>query len=143
MHPGQPKHRIDCPERNRSIGTKNYLDISDRFWKIVFAKSNLSLYLDIYLHVTTCHQLLEGVCVVNHQSRNIDSRFRLTRVGWAVLFSNRKNDIIYEQSHNVKIPPLYFWHRKKGKLQSVEIPSILSHHFHHICKMFITIFANT
>ena len=60
-HPGQPKHRIDCPERNRSIGTKNYLDISDRFWKIVFAKSNLSLCLDIYLHVTTYHQLLEGV----------------------------------------------------------------------------------
>ena len=72
-HRGQP---IDCPERNSSIATKIYLDISTRFLKYLFAKSVLSHNSDTYLHVTRCHQLLEGVSLVNHQSRNIDSRFR-------------------------------------------------------------------
>ena len=73
VHRGQP---IDCPERNSSIATKIYLDISTRFLKCFFAKSVLSHNSDTYLDVTRCHQLLEGVSLVNHQSRNIDSRFR-------------------------------------------------------------------
>ena len=67
---------IDCPERNSSIATKIYLDISTRFLKCFSAKSVLSNNSDTYLHVTTCHQLLDGVSLVNYQSRNIDSRFR-------------------------------------------------------------------
>ena len=72
-HRGQP---IDCADRNSSNATKIYLDISTRFLKCFFAKSVLSHNSDTYLDVMRCHQLLEGVSLVNHQSRNIDSRFR-------------------------------------------------------------------
>ena len=73
VHRGQP---IDCPERNSSIAPQIYLDISTRFFKYLFAKSVLSHNPDTYLQVTRCHQLLEGISLVNHQSRNIDRRFR-------------------------------------------------------------------
>ena len=73
LHYGQP---IDCADRNSSNATKIYLDISTRFLKCFFAKSVLSHNSDTYLDVMRCHQLLEGVSLVNHQSRNIDSRFR-------------------------------------------------------------------
>ena len=73
QHYGQP---IDCADRNSSNATKIYLDISTRFLKCFFAKSVLSHNSDTYLDVMRCHQLLEGVSLVNHQSRNIDSRFR-------------------------------------------------------------------
>ena len=73
-HRGQP---IDCVDGNSSSATKIYLDISTRFLKCFFAKSVLSHNSDTYLDVMRCHQLLEGVSLVNHQSRNIDSRFRI------------------------------------------------------------------
>ena len=94
IHRGQPKHRIDCPEHNSSIGTKIYPDISDRPLKMGFGKSFLSIFLDIYLHVTTCHQLLEGVYLVNPPVTKYRSWFRnafratVKNEGFRIFFHN-------------------------------------------------------